>query len=217
MPPSDDLPVPYEEPFDDQTLDVIVEQNRPWMPERVEEAEWAARKLAEYHEAYEVLQAEVDDYHRRVKAWARAKLESGYGAALTQRIRFFEDRLKIYALAQREAAPKARDGSALLKTIELPSATIRTVDRVVRRGVEARYEIVDYNALLLWAEESAPDAITRLVAVPPLLERLAPLHPDTPSSAIWVDTGEVVPGLLYHPGNAAEREITATVELRESL
>lgn len=207
---SDDL-LPALAPMPDEMFEHEVEQwergerETRWLPRTPDAAEWAALRLREAQDEYAVLEAEVEEYQRRVTAWAQAKLTKGYGGQLLRQIEFLRDRLRVFALMQRENSPRGRNGEPKIKTVELPSARIRTKKVGARKG---RVEVTDHDALLEWAREHAPLAIVEHVD-PTLLN----VRGDDATRQVVTPEGEPVPGLSWTP--PVEGRVEAYVDLTE--
>jgi phage host-nuclease inhibitor protein Gam len=117
-------------------------------------AEWAMRHVAEASTALAQLEAQRDEWVRRIDAWFTA-------AAGRERARrsFFTQHLEGYALEQRDRANR--------KTVQLPSGTIRT------RPTAPTVAVLDESKVLAWAREAG---VLDQVAPPKHSVKLTPLR-----------------------------------------
>lgn len=206
---SDLLPVPAPEAFDLDNEIVAWEKphdavRAPWLPRSQNDAEWAAMKLAEAAAAYDEVDAEVEEYERRVKAWAEARR-----APLRRAVEFFRDRLQVYGVIERERG--AHNG-----WLRLPSATIKTREHKTP-ATKAALEVLDAEVLQDWAHENADECVAIVVSVDmaKLHERIT-IEGDDEEGWTVIDrtTGELVPGVRWVPASGGEVDgYTATVKV----
>lgn len=161
------------------------------MPETVGAAEWAVQRLTEATEEFEAIKAEVRGYVDQVRQWSVERVTTGRGAELVEQITFFENSLRAYARALRDASID-RKGEPRVKTIKLPSATLETKAAADRK---AKFHVEDMDALVAWAEEGAPDLIERTVNVKKL--KLLVVGDEDNADAVCTPDGELVPGVGF--------------------
>lgn len=160
-----------------------------------EKAEWAARK-------FQAIDVDIDAARAQAAAW-KARIDDDLErkvGRLEPRRTFFEDVLKAYAIARRQAD----DRNA---TTSLPSAEITT-----RQSKKAVVHVGNEDAVIAWALRELPaetrDKVvktTRKAMVTELRKVVSVVKGG--HRVVYEETGEVIPGLYTTPPG----EITASV------
>ncbi len=166
-----------------------------WQISGLDTADWAMRKLAETEQKRRVVIQQAQEWRNRIDAWLTAEL-----SPLEARAAFFEYHLERYALAQREADPKA-------KSLRLPSGTVRTTSK------GPKVIVADEEAVIEWAKSSLGDRAasvvrtTERVMVGELKEVVRMVETEDGFYAAVSESGEVVPGVEVEPPSVSAKAV----------
>jgi hypothetical protein len=147
-----------------------------WHIDGTRTAAWAMARLAQANAEWDAINAEADEFIRRIEEWRTART-----AGVRRTAEFFANHLTRYALDQRAAGGD--------KTLSLPNGKVAT------RVTKARSVIDDPERLLAWAREYAPDMVVTTEKVPAAsLAQLTVL--EVPVRAVMAQCGCIVPTML---------------------
>lgn len=112
----------------------VPERARRWQVTDDRSAEWAMRHVAQAEAELAQLRAQADEWRQRIDTWFVQRARP-----LQATVGFMAGHVERYALAKREANPKA-------KTLTLPSGVVRT------SYVAPKVEVADPDEVVAWAK-----------------------------------------------------------------
>lgn len=178
----------------------VAEEARPeerrFRVDTTEKAEWAMRKLASAKRAIETRQAEAAAWRARVDEWLTQVTKP-----LERNAAFFESLLiDWHRRTNAEEAAQGIDERKRTKTLVLPSG------KAAARRQAGTLEVIDEGAFVAWAIRHERFGLLKITARKSDIKAAEDLHlPEEGGTVVELDTGEVVPGLLMHPGEIRYR------------
>lgn len=173
--------------WDDDTsgwADVAPEPARGWRVTDDGAAEWAMAHVVDADVQLQQLGAQADAWAQRIRQWFDHRARP-----LQAKQAFFTAHLQAYALARRDADPKA-------KTLTLPSGAVKTTEQQPKAAVE------DEAAVVAWVSCWYPDVVASVcppvppkVYVNPLREHTTVVEVVDHARLVLANSAEVVPWL----------------------
>lgn len=130
----------------------VPERARRWQVTDDRSAEWAMRHVAQAEAELAQLRAQADEWRQRIDTWFVQRARP-----LQATVGFMAGHVERYALAKREANPKA-------KTLTLPSGVVRT------SYVAPKVEVADADEVVAWARANGLADVVRVKREPKVSE-----------------------------------------------
>lgn len=152
-----------------------------------QDATWALRKLAALRKQVAANNAIAEGEANRIAAWLAAVNEP-----LRKQVAFVEGILNGYAIHER-----GKDR----KTIVLPYGKLAT------RPVADKWEVVDADAFVAWAQENKHPELVKTTTKPEALTVIKTALKTTDTGEVITAEGEAVPGVTF----TATDDVTVTI------
>jgi hypothetical protein len=153
-----------------------------------QDATWALRKLAALRKQVAANNAIAEGEANRIAAWLAAVNEP-----LKKQVQFVEGILNGYALYERASNDR--------KTIVLPYGKLAT------RPVADKWEVVDPDAFVKWAQENKHPELVKTTTKPEALTVIKSALDTTDTGDVILD-GELVPGVSFTKSDDVTVNIT---------
>ncbi len=154
-----------------------------------QDATWALRKLKALRNQLAANNAIAEEEANRIGAWLTAVNEP-----LKTQVQFVENILNGYALYERRTNDR--------KTIVLPYGKLAT------RPVADKWEVVDADAFITWAEQSGHGATLLKITKAPVMKEIKAALNLTEDGTLLSPEGEPVPGVTVTHTDDATVTIT---------